>query len=531
MVVPTSSRPLNMSGGVRDFARSTPHAIAVVDGSRTFTFADVENRARRLANVLLQAGFGPGDRIAIMLGNRAEYVEIPAALGRIGLIMVPLNPRLSAAEVSYIVNHSKSSAMILDLAYASIVQSSLEENELRLVLAMPDPEQPAAANEESLAAGGTQDYEAALQLASDTDSSRAISEFDPFTIVYTSGTTGRPKGVVISHRSRVLTGLATGLDWGLGPGRTTIAVAPMYHGAGFILAYASPMLGGTLWMLRSFDPEALIAMVDQSRASSIFMVPTHAQMLRSLGTEVLDRYDCSTLTDIYFNAAPLPILLKEWVIQTFPTAGVHEMYGSTEASVVTNLRPADALTRPGSVGTAWFQTEVRLIDEHGQEVGPGGIGELFSRSPYLMNGYLDDDDATNACITSDGFLTAGDVARMDADGYLYIVDRKKDLVISGGLNIYPREIENVLLAHKDVSDAGVVGVPSEQWGESLFAFVVLVDGATVKPSDLEQWCRGPLSSHKVPRQWRVVDGLPRNAGGKVLKTELRLWASQHPSKV
>ncbi len=526
MPISTSSRSLNMSAGIRDFARSTPEAVAVVDGTRTFTFAAVESRARRLANVLLQAGFEPGDRIAVLLGNRAEYVEIPAALGRIGLIMVPLNPRLSVTEVGYILTHSKSNALIVDTAYVPLVKSSLTQTSLRLVLTMPDPQHPTPSDERHASMLRMSDYETALSTAADTDSAREVSELDPFTIVYTSGTTGRPKGVVISHRSRVLTGLATGLDWGLGPGHTTIAVAPMYHGAGFILAYASPMLGGTLWMLRSFDAEALLAMVDQSRSKSIFMVPTHAQMLRSLGPEALARYDCSCLADIYFNAAPLPFPLKEWVMQTFPSAGVHEMYGSTEASIVTNLRPAQALTRPGSVGTAWFQTEIRLIDEEGHEVGAGGTGELFSRSPYLMNGYLDDDAATTACITPDGFLTSGDVARMDADGYLYIVDRKKDLIISGGLNIYPREIEDVLLSHPEVRDAGVVGVPSEQWGESLMAFVVLASDATVGPSGLEQLCRDMLASYKVPRQWRVVDGLPRNAAGKILKTQLRVWATE-----
>lgn len=528
MPMAASGRALNMAAGIRDFALSMPDAVAVVDGSRTMRFAVVENRARRLANVLLEAGFEPGDRIALLLGNRAEYVEIPAALGRIGLVMVPLNPRLTVAEIDYIVDHSRASGLLVDTAYLGLVKNSIDAHPMRLVLSMPDPEaRPGAGTElgsEPHTPNGASDYESALASAADTDTVREVGELDPFTIIYTSGTTGRPKGVVISHRSRVLTGLATGLDWGLGPGRTTIAVAPMYHGAGFILAYAAPMLGGTVWMLRSFDAQALLAMVHESRAGSIFMVPTHAQLVRSLEPEVLARYDCSCLTDIYFNAAPLPYPLKEWVMQTFPRAGVHEMYGSTEASIVTNLRPAQAWTRPGSVGTAWFQTEIRLVDEDGNIVGPGGVGELFSRSPYLMSGYLHDDAATAACTTEDGFLTSGDVARMDDDGYLYIVDRKKDLIISGGLNIYPREVENVLLGHPQVRDAGVIGVPSEQWGESLLAFVVLAPGASVEPAELEQRCRAELAAYKVPRQWRVVEALPRNTAGKVLKTELRVWA-------
>ena len=505
-----------MAAGIRDFALSTPEAIAVVDGERSFTFAEVEKRARRLADVLTRAGFGIGDRIALLLGNRAEYIEIPAALGRIGLVTVPLNPRLTVKEIDYIVSHSKASGLIVDAAYFGLVQGVTDNHALRLILSMSDPAV------DHVPPPDTSDYEAALAAATEADSVREVSELDPFTIVYTSGTTGRPKGVVISHRSRVLTGLATGLDWGLGPGRTTIAVAPMYHGAGFILAYAAPMLGGTVWMLRAFDAQELLAMVDESRATSIFMVPTHAQMIRALEPAVVARYDCSCLTDIYFNAAPLPYPLKAWVMNTFPSAGVHEMYGSTEASIVTNLRPSDALSRPGSVGTAWFQTEVRLVDDEGKVVGPGGVGELFSRSPYLMSGYLDDEGATAACTTEDGFLTSGDVARLDDDGFLYIVDRKKDLIISGGLNIYPREIEEVLLGHPDVRDAGVIGVPSEQWGETVLAFVVVA--RDVNFAELEEICRRELAGYKVPRRWQAVDVLPRNSAGKILKTELRSWA-------
>ena len=524
MPIPPYGRQLNMAAGVRDFARATPHAIAVVDGDRTFSFGAIEDRAKRLANALLNAGLEPGARIAILLGNRAEYVEIPAALGRIGMVTVPLNPRLTAAEMTYIIGHSHASALIADATYRSLAEPALAEHTMRLVLTMLDSETSLAPVAMAHDGKGDLDYERTLADSLDTDPSLVVNETEPFTIVYTSGTTGRPKGVLISHRSRVLTGLATGLDWGLGPGRTTIAVAPMYHGAGFILAYAAPMLGGTVWMLRSFDAEQLLAMIARSRASSIFMVPTHAQLIRALDPKVRERYDCTCLTNIYFNAAPLPYPLKEWVMRAFPGAGIHEMYGSTEASIVSNLRPSDALRKPGSVGTAWFQTEIRLVDQDGAVVGPGGVGELFSRSPYLMTGYLDDDDATRACTTADGFLTSGDIARMDEDGYLHIIDRKKDLIISGGINIYPREIEDVLLRHPSVQDVGAVGVPSDQWGESVAAFVVFHRDAEASPDELEQFCRQDLAGFKVPRIWHYVEALPRNAAGKVLKTELRLRA-------
>ena len=188
---------------------------------------------------------------------------------------------------------------------------------------------------------------------------------------------------------------------------------------------------------------------------------------------------------------------------------------------MSNCRPADVLRKPGSVGPPWFMTEVRVVDDEGNRVPPGGTGELFSRSPYLMNGYLDDDEATAACTTDDGFLSAGDVARVDEDGFLFIVDRKKDMIISGGVNIYPREVEDVLVKHPAVRDVAVVGAPSEEWGEEVAAFVVLDQAAGTSPEDLDLHCRTELGGFKVPRRYELVDSLPRSPAGKILKRELQ----------
>jgi long-chain acyl-CoA synthetase len=331
---------------------------------------------------------------------------------------------------------------------------------------------------------------------------------------------------MISHRSRALTFVCTALEWGLGPGRRTIAVAPMYHGAGFAFGYGALHAGGTLWMLRSFDPERLLAMIAGSGAQSVFLVPTHAQMLRALGDETIKSYDTSSLETLYFNAAPMPHPLKLWVMEAFPSAGLHELYGSTEAGIVSNCRPADVLRKPNSVGPAWFMTEVRVVDDDGNPVESGGTGELFSRSPFLMNGYLHDDEATAACTTPDGFLSSGDVARIDEDNFLYIVDRKKDLIISGGSNVYPREVEDVLIKHSSVRDVAVVGMPHETWGEQVTAFVVagvMAGGFDERATadELDAHCRAQLGGYKVPREYRFVDALPRNAAGKILKRELR----------
>ena len=508
MTIVPGGAGLNIAGGIREFAVASPDRVAVVDGDRSLTYAALDERASRLATALLGAGLRPGDHVAVLLGNRLEYPEVAAGLAKAGMPMVPLNPRLSASEARYILEHSESRALLLDDALADVAGDAAEALGLDVVLSL-----------DGTALGPS--YEGALAAARAVDPAVPVAETDPFCIAYTSGTTGKPKGVLISHRSRALTFLCTALEWGLGPGRRTIGVAPLYHGAGFAFAYAAVYTGATVSMLRKWDPEAFLAMVQADRPHTVFLVPTHAQMMRTLGAERVTAHDLSSLETLYFNAAPMPMALKEWVLDTLPHVGLHELYGSTEASIVSNLRPPDQRRKPGSVGPPWFLTEVRLTDLDGNVIQAPATGLLYSRSPYLMNGYFKDDAATAETTTDDGFLTSGDVAHVDEDGFIFIVDRVKDLIITGGSNVYPREVEEVLFRHPRIADVAVVGTPDEQWGEQVTAVVTPVAGATLSDADLDAWCRKDLAGYKVPKRYVVVDALPRNASGKVLKRELR----------
>lgn len=498
--------PLTIVDGIRGFAAAQPDVAAVVDGDRTLTYRQLDDRSNRLANALAGSGLATGDRVAVLLGNRLEYCEVAAGIAKAGMVMVPLNPRLTESEVRYIVGHSGSRALIVEAAAASIAHGIAAD--LPAVFSVGADEL------------GTP-YDDVLRSADARDPDRRLTETEPFCIAYTSGTTGNPKGVVISHRSRALTFYMSALEWNLGTGRRSLAVAPMYHGAGFAFGYAPVHTGGTVSMLRAWDPEACLAAVERDRIQSMFLVPTHAHTLRALGADTIARYDLSSLDTVFFNAAALPGPLKSWVLDAFPGVGVHELYGSTESGIITNLRPADARRKIGSVGHPWFQTEVRIVGADGEPAAAGEPGELFSRSPYLMNGYLHDPEATAACTTEDGFVTCGDIAIRDQDGYVYLVDRKKDVVISGGLNIYPREVEEAVLTHPAVEDVAVIGLPHEKWGEEVTAVVTPRSGVELTCDELANHLRPLLAGYKIPRRLFLVSGLPRNAGGKVLKRELR----------
>lgn len=488
---------LNIANGIREFAVACPNAIAVIDGDRSLSYAELDDRSSRLANALSASGIEPGARVALMLGNRLEFCEIACGIAKAGLVSVPVNPRLTEPEAGYILEHSEARAVVV-------------ERELLEVIG-PACVRPIVLDD---------DYEQVLASAEATDPRVAVDETEPFTVSYTSGTTGKPKGVVISHRSRSLLFYAAAIEWGLGPGKTTIAVAPMYHGAGFALGYAGCHTGGSVVMLPKWNPAELLRLIELHSAGSVFLVPAHVQMLRALGEEAIRSHDVSALRSVYTNAAPMPQELKIWLLEMFPWIELHEMYGSTEAGIVTNLRPADQLRKERCVGPAWLLNEVRLLDPDGQPVPVGEPGLLWSRSPYVFRGYLKDAEATAAATSPGGWVTAGDIAVLDEDNCVYIVDRIGDMILSGGVNVYPSEIEQVLREHAAVADAAVFGLPDETWGERVVA-VVVPEGAAPAESDLAEHCRARLAGFKVPKEIRFAESLPRNAAGKVLKRELR----------
>ena len=501
---PTTYRRLLLSDGVHASAERWPHRAAVLCEGARLDFGELSERIRRVAGALSRLGLQKGDRIALVAPNCIEYPEIVCGAADAGLTTATLSARSTPAEIAAACDDCGARLLIAHETLAEAADAARAATVERVLLIGDE-------------------YEAWLASALPCGPHPDLEETDPFTLVYSSGTTGQPKGILISHRSRVLTFHGMAMEYGCyGPDDFQLGIAPLAHGAGFAFIMATLYTGGTVDVLPRFDPALVVEKLATAPYTGVFMVPTHFHAIFTLETAFLDRHRGRTtaLRTIMSNAAALPQATKENIVAYWGDGRLHETYGSTEAGIVTNLRPGDQLTRKQSVGHPFGPTRVRLLDDQGAEVKDGEVGELYSISPYLFNGYFGKSDETAAAMR-DGWVSAGDLARRDADGYIYIVDRRKDMVVTGGINVYPREIEEVLHRHPAVKEAAVIGVPDDRWGEALVAYVAVHADCNVAPHELDQHCRSTLSGYKVPKAFRYTDALPRNAGGKVLKTKLR----------
>ncbi len=501
---PSTHGQLLLSTGLHAAAARAPRKTALVCETVAVDYATLAGRVRRVAVGARALGIRRGDRVAILAPNCLEYVELVVGLADAGAIVATLNPRSTAAEVAAACNDCGARVVFAHPASAEVAHGAALDSVERLIV-LDD------------------EYRHWRDGSPEGEPCADLVETDPFTLVYSSGTTGRPKGILISHRSRTLTFHGMAMEYGCyGPDDVQLGIAPLAHGAGFAFTMATLFFGGTVQLLAKFDPERVLRRLATEHITGVFMVPAHFQAIFALGETTLGRYagGAAALRTIMSNAAALPQAMKEKIVGYWGPGRLHELYGATEAGVITSLRPAWQLARPRSVGPAFAMNHVRLLDDRGRDVGTGAEGEVYCRSPYLFNGYWNQPEETAAALR-DGWLTVGDIGRMDEHGFLSIVDRKKDMVITGGFNVYPREIEEVLHRHPQVAEAAVVGIADERWGESLEAWIVVRGEATPAAQSLDEHCRQTLSGYKVPKSFRFVAELPRNAAGKVLKTVLR----------
>jgi acyl-CoA synthetase (AMP-forming)/AMP-acid ligase II len=509
------------------YASTQPGKIAVIEdrpGAEvlSWTYADLEAEANRLANALAGLGVGPGEKLVWCGPNSPQVVAVINATRKLGGVAVPLNYRLTAEEARYIVAHSDAIVAYVDAEYAHLFPAPQDERlgNLRHVLVHSGPAPAGMLGEDIVAQASA---EPPVKDSEDTGA----------TMIYTSGTTGKPKG---AYRTAADPSTAVALITFIGytPSDIYLTSGPLYHSGPLAFMSVGLLLGQTIVIQRKFEPEDWLRLVDKYRVSSTFSAPPLVRLVCALPAEVKARYDRSSMRIMLANAAPWSFALKQAYVADFPPDSLWEIYGSTELGVNCVLEPRDQLRKPGSCGKPAPGIEISLLDADGNEVtgtGPGQSGELFVRSTGVFNEYYKQPDSY-AAITHGDFHTVGDIAYRDDEGYYYICDRKSDMIISGGMNIYPAEIEAALEQHPGIFDIAVFGIPSEEWGEMVHATVVLAPGAALSEGDVTAYAREHLASYKAPRSVAFTGELPRTGSGKILKRQLRApyWAD-HTTQV
>jgi acyl-CoA synthetase (AMP-forming)/AMP-acid ligase II len=499
-----------------------PDRVAMVCQDQQRTYREVQERVNRLANALQSMGVGKGDRVAVMALNSIPYVEIYYACAKLGAVFVPLNYRAKQEELSYMCNNSESSVLFVGQRYldlAAAIQPQLKTvKHLVCIDARPD---------------GMPNYEDVLGAQDAEEIFTDVDDSDPTIVIYTSGTTALPKGVVLTYlgMSVYVTNTVAPADPAAEDVEVLLVSVPFYHVAGATTMLSSVWGGRKMVILPQFDPADWLKAVETHRVTHSFVVPT--MLKRIMEHPGFDKTDLSSLRLVAYGAAPMPYEVVTKAVQKFK-CGLMNAYGQTEStSSLTFLGPEDheipegppeerekKLRRLRSVGRPMDDVVVAIMDPQGNILGPGQEGEIVAQGARVMAGYLGRSKETAEAI-KDGWLHTGDVGWMDEDGYLYITGRTKDLIIRGGENIAPGEIENVLQQHPAVEDAAVIGVPDVEWGEEIKAVIVPKPGQQPSEEDLTAFVKERLASYKAPRYYAFVDELPRNYLGKVLKTELR----------
>ncbi|MCH6263959.1 MULTISPECIES: class I adenylate-forming enzyme family protein [Neobacillus] len=500
---------MNLFEALERNARYQPDKTAIIFNERVYTYKEYNEQVNRIANSLISYGVKRGDKIALMMKNSDLFCFIYYGILKAGGVAVPVNFRLTAKEASYILDDSDSIIVFADEDLAEVVDKASEGNDKIQLQVI------AGSNKRE-----NQILLSAFQSSVVDNPEREVLESDDAEILYTSGTTGLPKGVVLDHHRVIHVALGIIITFKMGPEDQLLHLAPLFHCAQLnLFLVPGSILGCTQIVRQEFNPVQTLKDIDQYKISLFFGVPTMYNFLLQVPNR--DQFDLSSVKRCGYGAAPMPTALLKQAMEMFQTDQFYNMCGQTEGGPGgVYLLPEEHKTKFGTSGRASYGTDAKVVDENGEDAKPGEVGEFIIKCENVMKGYYKKPEET-AKVLRNGWLYTGDLAKIDEDGYITLVDRKKDMIISGGENVYSTEVEHVLYKHPDILEAAVIGVPHEVWGETVAAVIVPKEGKQINQEELQQFCREELAGYKIPRIIYQINQLPRNTSGKVLKYQLR----------
>lgn len=515
------SKWMHIGTVLRVNALNYPDKLGCQDKNKSFTFKEWNERSCRLSGALKKMGAGYGERVAVIAYNRVEWMEIYAACAKGGQIAVPIMFRLAPQEFETILNHAECKAFIVEEHFLEGVNSVRHK-----LSTIPGENFIYLGN--GKAPEGYVHYEEVMSDGDPGEPDEMVDAAAPWTIMYTSGTTGKPKGVVRTHESYAAQYLLSNMNMGVRPTDKPLLVMPMCHVNSIYYSFTYSYVSAPVMVYNmiNFDPEDLLKTIAEYNVTFTSLVPTHYIMILSLPDEVKQKYDVSCVRQLLISSAPARRELKLAIMNHFNSTELWEAYGSTEAGLITYLRPGEQFKKLGSIGKEIFGIDrIRLLDENGEEVPGGEVGELYTRSPNAFREYWKDPGKTKEVFRGE-WCTAGDMARRDEEGYYYLVDRKANMIISGGENVYPSEVENAIGAHPGVRDVAVIGVPDNKWGEVVKAIIILHDDCPSgdgMAQEIMDFCKGKIAGYKRPKSIDFIkEGeMPRTATGKILHRVLR----------
>ncbi|HJX03950.1 MAG TPA: AMP-binding protein [Dehalococcoidia bacterium] len=515
------SKWLTAAGILRNNAYLHPNKMGARDLNRSLSFKEWDDRASRLANALAGMGLKQGDRFAAIAYNCVEWMEMYAAAARGGFVIIPLLFRLTPGEIQYICEHAEVRSLIVAREFVEGVDS------IRGQLSIPQQNYIFFGDEKT--PPGYQHYEEIIRKGSTLDPWVEVGDEAPWTLTYTSGTTGKPKGVIRSHRSFNAHNLLRIANHGFISSDIALLVMPMSHINSIYFSWCFTWIGAGVCIYNrpSFDPEHYLKTMQDEAVTFTSLVPTHYVMLLDLPDEIKTRYYNVHMRKLLCSSAPVQKETKIKAMDYWKCAGLYEEYGTTESGAITMLRPAEQLEKLGTIGREVYGVErVRLLDEEGNEVPQGEAGEVCVRTPSMFTEYLKDPQKTQDAFRFGGYFHTGDMAVRREDGYYVLVDRKADMIITGGENVFPSEVEQLLEGHPRIKEVVVVGIPDRKWGEAIKAVVVLQEGCEPSQNNKQEiigYCRGKIAGYKIPKSVEFVEAgeMPRTATGKILRRKIR----------